>query len=200
MDADGCRRILCSNIFGDVNVDLRKVVANFIKKICTEKVSAVSIEAFVTCLLIPLDKNPGSQPIGVGKILRRIIRKVIVSVLKKEAVSSAGSLQVCAGKEAGSEAAIHAIEKISKVESTEADLLVDAENAFNSINRKVFLHNIFILCFIISTFVTNCYASPARLFVIGSSEIKSNEGTTQRETVAMAIYALGIIPLIKNYG
>ena len=161
---------------------------------------SVSIEAFVTCLLIPLDKNPGSQPIGVGEILRRIIRKVIVSVLKKEAVSSAGSLQVCAGKEAGSEAAIHAIEKISKVESTEADLLVDAENAFNSINRKVFLHNIFILCFIISTFVTNCYASPARLFVIGSSEIKSNEETTQGETVAMAIYALGIIPLVKNDG
>ena len=200
MDADGCRRILCSNIFGDVNVDLRKVVANFIKKICTEKVSAVSIEAFVTCLLIPLDKNPGLQPIGVGEILRRIIRKVIVSVLKKEAVSSAGSLQVCAGKEAGSEAAIHAIEKISKVESTEADLLVDAENAFNSINKNVFLHNIFILCPTISTFVTNCYASPARLFVIGSSEIKSNEETTQGETVAMAIYALGIIPLIKNYG
>ena len=61
-----------------------------------------------------------------------------MSVLKKEAVSSAGSLQVCAGQEAGSEAAIHAIEKIFKVESTEADLLVDAENAFNSINRKVF--------------------------------------------------------------
>ena len=123
-----------------------------------------------------------------------------MSIFKKEAVSSAGSLQVCAGQEAESEAAIHAIEKMFKEESTEADLLVDAENAFNSINRKVFLHNIFILCFIISTFVTNCYASPARLFVIGSSEIKSNEGTTQRETVAMAIYALGIIPLIKNYG
>ena len=26
MDADGCRRILCSNNFGDANVDLRKVV------------------------------------------------------------------------------------------------------------------------------------------------------------------------------
>ena len=49
MDADGCRRILCSNNFGDRKVDPRKVVANFIKKICTEKVSAVSIEVFVTC-------------------------------------------------------------------------------------------------------------------------------------------------------
>ena len=42
-----------------------------------------------------------------------------MSVFKKEAVSSAGSLQVCAGQEAESEAAIHAIEKIFKKESTE---------------------------------------------------------------------------------
>ena len=119
-----------------------------------------------------------------------------MSVFKKEAVSSAGSLQVCAGQEAESEAAIHATEKIFKEESTEADLLVDAENAFNSINRKVFLHNISILCPAISTFVTNYHATPARLFVIGGSEIKFNEGTTQGDRVAMAIYALGITPFI----
>ena len=196
MDADGWRRILCSNNFGNSNVDLRKAIANFIKKLCTESISTVSIEAFVACRLIPLDKNPGLRPIGVGEILRRITGKVIVSILKKEVVSSAGSLQVCAGQEAGSEAAIHAMENIFKEESTEAVLLVDATNAFNSINRKVFLHNISILCPAISTFVTNCYTSPARLFVIGGTEIRSNEGTTQGDPVAMAIYALGITPLI----
>ena len=58
MDIGGWRRILCSNNFSDTNVDLRKAIANFIKKICTEKVSAVSIEVFVACRLIPLDKNP----------------------------------------------------------------------------------------------------------------------------------------------
>ena len=196
MDADGWRKKLCSNNFGNANVDLRKAIANFIKKICTEKVSAVSIEVFVACRLIPLDKNPCLWPIGVGKILRRITGIVIVSGLKKEVVSSAGSLEVCAGQGAGSEEAIHAMEKIFKEESTEAVLLVDAENAFDSINRKVFLHNISILCPAISTFVTNCYAIPARLFVIGSSEIKSNEGTTKGDHVAMAIYPLGITPLI----
>ena len=151
MDADGWRRILCSNNFGDANVDLRKAIANFIKKICTEKVSAVSIEAFVACRLIPLDKNPGLRPIGVGEILCRITGKAIVSVLKKEVVSSAGSLQVCAGQEAGSEAAIS------------------------------------ILCPAISTFVTNCYATPARLLVIGGSEIKSNEGNTQGDPVPIVM-------------
>ena len=59
MDADGWRRILCSNNFGDTNVDLRKAVANFIKKICTEEISTTSIETFVACRLISLDKNPG---------------------------------------------------------------------------------------------------------------------------------------------
>ena len=157
MDADGWRRILCSNNFGDTNLDLRKAIANFIKKICTEEISTTSFETFVACRLIPLDKNPRLRLIGVGKILRRITGKIIVSVVKKEVISSTGSLQVCAGQEAGSEAAIHAMEKIFKEESTEAVLLVDAANAFNSINRKVFLYNISILCPAISTFVTLLY-------------------------------------------
>ena len=71
MDADGWR-ILCSNNFGDANVDLRETIAYFIKKICTVKVSAVSTEAFVACRLIPLDKNPGLRPRGVGEIPCRI--------------------------------------------------------------------------------------------------------------------------------
>ena len=73
---------------------------------------------------------------------------------------------------------MHAMEKIFKEESTEAVLLVDVENAFNSINRKVFLHNISILYPAVFTSVTNCYATPARLSIIGGSKIKSNEGTT----------------------
>ena len=66
VDADRWRRILCSNNFGNANVDLRNATANFIKKICTEKVSAVSIETSVACRLIPLDKNLGLRPIRVG--------------------------------------------------------------------------------------------------------------------------------------
>ena len=59
MDADGWRRILFSTNFGDANVDLRKATGNFMKKIFT--VSAISVEAFAACRLIPLDKNPGFQ-------------------------------------------------------------------------------------------------------------------------------------------
>ena len=73
-----------------------------------------------------------------------------MSVLKKEVVSSARSLQVCAGQEGGSEAAIHIMEKISKEDSVEVVLQVDAANSFNPIKRrKVFLHNFYFMpCYI----------------------------------------------------
>ena len=38
------------------------------------------------------------------------------------------------------------------------------------------LHNIRITCPIIATYVINCYHQNARLFVMGGTEIKSQEG------------------------
>ena len=81
-------------------------------------------------------------------------------------------------------------------EESEAVLQVDASNAFNAINRKAFLHNVGIVCPPLAVFVRNCYAENLRLFVIGGVELSSREGTTQGDPVAMAIYAVAIIPLI----
>ena len=61
--------------------------------------------------------------------------------------------------------------KIYKEEHTEAVLLVDAANAFNSVNRKVFLHNINIVCPSISIYVENCHTLPSGLSIIGGTEI-----------------------------
>ena len=57
-------------------------------------------------------------------------------------MDSAGDLQLCAGQKSGCETAVHAMSEIFAEEETDAVLLVDATNAFNSINRKVMLHNI----------------------------------------------------------
>ena len=57
--ADGWRRILASNNFGTSGSDLRKVFADVIKKLCSEKIESSTIESFLACRLIPLDKNPG---------------------------------------------------------------------------------------------------------------------------------------------
>ena len=132
-----------------------------------------SLEAFMASRLIPLNKNPGARPIGVGEALRRITGKVVMYIANKDVKDTAGSLQVCAGQKAGSEAAIQAIYDVYQQDENDAVLLVDADNAFNSINRKAMLHNIALTCPLITTFIANCYMEPARLFVVGNHEIKS---------------------------
>ncbi|MCH2416854.1 MAG: hypothetical protein MK195_08855 [Acidimicrobiales bacterium] len=81
-------------------------------------------------------------------------------------------------------------------EETDAVLLIDASNAFNSLNRQALLHNIRYLCPPLSTYVRNCYGTPARLFVAGGEEIASDEGTTQGDPTAMPAYGVGILPLL----
>ena len=110
---------------------------------------------------------------------------------------AAGSLQVCTGQEAGTEAAIRAMYDICNDEHSEAVLLVDAENAFNSINRNVMINDTSVVCPAISTYLSNCYQSAARLFVIGGKEILSKEGTTQGDPTSMKTYALGVTPLLN---
>ena len=103
---------------------------------------------------------------------------------------------MCVGQQGGCEAGVHAMYDLYQEEDTHGIIQVDANNAFNVINRKVFLHNIQIICPVISTFIMNCYLKPARLFVVGGFEIPSEEGTTQGDPTAMPTYALGIRPLL----
>ena len=106
------------------------------------------------------------------------------------------SLQLCAGQQAGCEAAVHAMNEIFHEEATDAIILVDASNAFNSLNRNAFLHNIKILCPPMARYVINCYKQKSRLFVVGGQEIKSAEGTTQGDPFAMPTYGIGLTPLL----
>lgn len=146
----------------------------------------------------PVRQNPGVRPIGVGEVLRRIISKAITTVLRQDLQSTAGGLQLCVGQEGGSEAGIHAMVQIYDDEDTHGIIQVDAENAFNTINRNVLLQNLNILCPEIALYTYNCYQTPARLFVTGGLEISSSEGTTQGDPIAMPCYALGIIPLMSS--
>ena len=75
---------------------------------------------------------------------------------------------------------------------TEAMLLIDAANAYNSVNCQVYLQNICIICPLVDTYVTNCYTLPSRFFIIGRTEIPSSEGTIQGNPTAMSRYAIAL--------
>ena len=75
-------------------------------------------------------------------------------------------------------------------------LLVDASNAFNSLNRKTALHNIRSLCPTLSTILINTYRSDPVCFVDGDT-LHSREGTTQGDPLAMPMYDIATMPLIQ---
>src|SRR6516164_4105203 len=141
---------------------------------------------------IAIDKCPGIRPVGVGEIMRRVIGKAIMSVTAKDVQKAVGPLQLCAGQPAGVEAAIHAMRSILSDAESEGMLLIDADNAFNRINRSVALWNIQYTCPAMKFVLTNFYRSPSRIFMRGGLdvfEISSQEGTTQGCPLSMAFYA-----------
>ena len=104
---------------------------------------------------------------------------------------------MCSGQTSGIEAAIHAMRELFEEEESEAVLLMNTANAFNNINCRAFLHNISILCPNFAKYANNCYRIPSRLFVFSGFELKSYEGTTQGDPLGMAMYAIGLTPLLE---
>ena len=75
-------------------------------------------------------------------------------------------------------------------------LLIDAQNAFNSLNRDLALKNIDMICPALSNSLKNSYKTPSNLF-INKKCIKSQEGTTQGDPLAMAMYGIALLPLMR---
>ena len=195
LDVHSWRR-LCT-AFGQKSNDLCNAIARVAQRISTTYVDPVTLQAYVNCRLIPLDKQPGVRPIGIGEVVRRIIGKAVMKLTKHDLQNAVGSLQLCAGQDAGCEAAVHAMSKIFDNEDTEAVIMVDASNAFNRLNRKATLLNCDTLCPSLTHILINTYRCNSHLFVDGQY-LLSREGTTQGDPLAMAMYAIGIHPLIRK--
>ena len=66
------------------------------------------------------------------------------------------------GQEAACESSVHTMRQIFADANTEAVLLVDASNAFNSLNWQAALKNAHILCPILAPVLTNMYRGSAK--------------------------------------
>ena len=177
---------------------VRNSLAAVARRLCIQDVDSAELMAFVACRLIPLDKKLGVRPIGVGDVPRRIIAKATLHVIGHDIQLAAGALQTCAGHDAGSEAAIHAMKFIFDDDDTQATLLVDATNAFNLVNRQAALYNISVLCPSFPTILINTNGAPIQLFITGEGELSSTKGTTQGDPLAMVMYAIAVTHLINH--
>ena len=143
-DAYVWRRMLVS--FKSASLNLCNAVAEGTRHLAINHVDPKGLMPILNNQLIPLDTNPGVRPVGIGEVLRRIIGKSLMMVVKDDITRAAGISQLSAGQPSGCEAAIHALRQVFASMETDAVLLVDADNAFNRLNRKVALHNIQYTC------------------------------------------------------
>ena len=184
--------------FKETSTDFCAAVAAVTRRFATEFVDPQGIEALTANRGIPLDKCPGLRPVGIGEVKRRVMGKAIMVIVGSDVQEAAGSLQLCAGQSAGVEAAVHAMRNAFAADDVDAVLLIDADNAFNRINRHAILHNIQHICPILKYAIINTYRVPSRIFVLGGMVMLSEEGTTQGCPLAMAIYALALVPLVNQ--
>ena len=167
LDARDWRR-LCTS-FSMASNFLCHSLSLLAKRLCTVLVDPHGLAPFTACRLIVLDKSPGVQPIGICETVKRLISKAILHVVREDVEQVTGAIQLCAGQTAGIEAAILATRLCFSSPATEGVLLIDARNAFNSLNRKVALLNIQTLCPSIATILINTYRDPSQLFGDGST-------------------------------
>ena len=143
-DAYVWRRMLVS--FKSASEDLCNAVAEVARHLVTNHVDPKGLMPILNNCLILLYKNPGVRSMGIGEILRCIIGKSLMSVLKDDITRAAGVSQLSAGQPSGCEAAIHVLRQVFASMETDVVLLVDADNAFNQLNKEVALHNIHYTC------------------------------------------------------
>ena len=140
---DACSwRLYCSS-FGTAPVtSAGPFLLLAVEYLATSYVDPSGLAAYTARHLIPLNKNPGVRPIGVGEIPQRIVGKIVLRVARQDLQHAADSSQLCAGQIGGCEAAVHAMKQIFASPSVDGVLLVDATNTFNELNRQVTLCNV----------------------------------------------------------
>ena len=57
LDAEGWKHILCSKSYGTASSNLCDAITELAKKLCREQIHPDSLNEFITCRLIPLDKG-----------------------------------------------------------------------------------------------------------------------------------------------
>ena len=87
--------------FKSASMDICVAIAEVAIHIDSQQVDPVGLMPHLNNQLIPLDKNPGVRPVGIGEVLRRIIGKGLMRILKREITLVASVSQVCAGHPSG---------------------------------------------------------------------------------------------------
>ena len=95
--------------FGQSSETLRHELAQWSNWLANSNPPWAAIRAMMACRLVALDKEPGTRPVGIGEVYRRLMAKCVLRVVGDRATRACGNLNLCAGLKAGIEGAVHAV-------------------------------------------------------------------------------------------
>ena len=98
--------------FGAESEALREEMAAWSRWLANTSPDWAAYRAVMAARLVPLDKQPGVRPIGIGEIFRRLLAKCLLLVCGSGATASCGASNLCVGLKAGVEGAAHAMSKL----------------------------------------------------------------------------------------
>ena len=148
-------------------------------------------------LLVALRKKSGRVcSIVAGCTLRRLVAKVACKQVVNEMAELLALRQLGYGVPGGSEVAVHAAQCfLSNVDTCQAMVKLDFENAFNSVQRDHMLEAVQSLCPSLYTFVHSAYAAPSNLFW-GDRIISSAEGVQQGDVMGPLLFCWCYISIV----
>lgn len=91
---------------------LQEEIALWAKWLGNNNIPWAFIQGLMACRLVPLDKEPGVQPIGIGETLRCLLAKCIIAAAGGQATAAAGDDNLCIGLKAGIKAAVHVFQDV----------------------------------------------------------------------------------------
>ena len=126
--------------FNQSSTSLCRTVARLAVRIATEDIDKEALKPLNAYRLIPLAKNLGVRPIGVGEVLRGIIGRSILRCVENDLKLLRKTKQLRLGQKCGIALyiAIHSLRKQFENPETQGILFIDAKNAFNSLNISRF--------------------------------------------------------------
>ncbi len=86
-----------------------RALATWVEWLSNESPPWAAYRALMSRRLVALDKQPGVRPVAIGEIWQRCIVKGNLVGSGAEAKGTCGSVQLCAGLDAGIEGALHAV-------------------------------------------------------------------------------------------